>query len=133
MASLFTQIIKRHIPAHIVAESPEYLSFLDIRPLSWGHTLVVPKQEVDYLFDLEDRNLGGLVVFAKQVAIGIQKVVPCLRVGMAAVGLEVAHAHIHLIPLHGPYDIDFRKKALLYEQEALAELAGQLRKAINIT
>ncbi len=130
MASIFTQIIDRTIPAHIVAESAQYLAFLDIRPIAWGHTLVIPKQEIDYLFDLEDTTLGGLVLFAKQVAQGLQQVVPCLRVGMAVIGLEVPHAHIHLVPLHSAYDIDFRKPPLSYNPADLAKLAAQLKSAI---
>lgn len=132
MSSLFTQIINRDLPAHIVAEAPNYIAFLDIHPLAQGHTLVVPKQEVDELFALDDVTLTGLMLFAKQVARGMQQVVPCLRVGMAVVGLEVPHAHIHLVPINGPYDIDFRKPKLQYSPEALGQLAHQLRAAINM-
>ena len=107
------------------------MAFLDIHPLAVGHTLVVPKKEVDYLFDLEDTALAGLMLFAKRVAIGIQKVVPCLRVGMAVVGLEVPHAHIHLVPLNDPYAIDFKKPKLTLSQAELSKLANQLRAAIT--
>jgi len=130
MASIFTQIINRAVPAHIVAEEERYIAFLDIKPLAQGHTLVVPKKEVDYLFDLDDETLGGLLVFAKQVALGIQQVVPCLRVGLAVVGLEVAHAHVHLVPLNSAYDIDFKKPPLQLSQEELANIAAQIKAAI---
>ncbi len=130
MASLFTQIIHRTIPAHIVAEAADYIAFLDIHPLTHGHTLVVPKQEVDHLFDLDDATLSGLIVFAKKVAAGLQQVVPCLRVGMAVVGLEVPHAHIHLVPLHGPYDIDFSKQKLQPSPTALRQTAADISAAI---
>ena len=131
MPSLFTQIINRALPGYIVAEKADYMAFLDIHPLAVGHTLVVPKKEVDYLFDLEDTALAGLMLFAKRVAIGIQKVVPCLRVGMAVVGLEVPHAHIHLVPLNDPYAIDFKKPKLTLSQAELSKLANQLRAAIT--
>lgn len=132
MSSIFTQIINRSIPAHIVAENNQYLAFLDIRPIALGHTLVIPKQEIDYLFELEDTLLSGLMLFAKQVALGLQKVVPCLRVGMAVVGLEVPHAHMHLIPLNGLYDIDFKKQPLSCSQEELSQLAGKLKATIDL-
>ena len=131
MASVFTQIIQGAIPGHIVADNAQYIALLDIRPIARGHTLVVPKQEVDYLFDLDDRTLGGLLVFAKQVALGIQKVVPCLRVGLAVVGLEVPHAHVHLVPLNSAYDIDFSKPTLQLTQEELASIAAQIKAAIK--
>lgn len=132
MASIFTQIVQRKVPAHIVAETANYLAFLDIRPMAWGHTLVIPRQEVDYLFALEDKDLAGLMLFAKQVALGLQQVVPCLRVGMAVVGLEVPHAHIHLVPLHGPYDIDFKKNPIPCTLAELTHLAVQLQTAIKV-
>lgn len=131
MASVFTQIIQGAIPGHIVADNAQYIALLDIRPLARGHTLVVPKQEVDYLFDLDDRTLGGLLVFAKQVAHGIQKVVPCLRIGLAVVGLEVPHAHVHLVPLNSTYDLDFSKPTLQLTQEELASIAAQIKAAIK--
>ena len=131
MASVFTQISQGAIPGHIVADNAQYIALLDIRPIARGHTLVVPKQEVDYLFDLDDRTLGGLLVFAKQVALGIQKIVPCLRVGLAVVGLEVPHAHVHLVPLNSAYDIDFSKPTLQLTQEELASIAAQIKAAIK--
>jgi histidine triad (HIT) family protein len=130
MASIFTKIINRDIPGHIVAEVTNYIAFLDIHPLAVGHTLVVPKKEVDYLFDLDDTVFAGLMVFAKKIALGIQKVVPCLRVGMAVVGLEVPHAHIHLIPLHDLYDIDFKKPKLQQPLSAFSHMTHKLQVAI---
>lgn len=130
MESIFTKIINRDIPSYIVAEESDYIAFLDIHPLAVGHTLVVPKKEIDYLFDLDDTVLTGLMVFTKRVAIGIQQVVPCLRVGMAVVGLEVPHAHIHLIPLNDLYDIDFKKPKLQQSQVMLSNVANQLQAAI---
>ena len=127
MATIFTQIIHRQIPAYIVAEDENFIAFLDIRPLAKGHTLVVPKVEVDYVFDLEDTLLSKMLLFAKHVAKGIQQVVPCLRIGMAIVGLEVPHAHLHLIPLNSAYDIDFKKKPLAYTEEAFSALAQSIK------
>ncbi len=131
MPSLFTQIIRRKIPSYIVAETVDYIAFLDIHPLARGHTLVVPKQEVDYLFDLNDTTLSGLMLFAKQIAKGIEQIVPCLRVGMAVIGLEIPHAHIHLVPLNDLYDIDFKQPKLKLSQEELNKLANQLYAAID--
>lgn len=133
MPSLFAKIVKRDLPAHIVAETQDYIAFLDLHPLAPGHTLVVPKKETDELFSLDDASLAGLILFAKQIAQGIQKVIPCLRVGMAVVGLEVPHAHLHLVPINGPYDIDFRKPKLQFSPVELSQLAEQLRAAIEIT
>ena len=130
MASIFTRIINKELPGHIVAETDNYIAFLDIHPLAVGHTLVVPKKETDDFFDLEDDLLSGLVLVAKRVAIGICKTVPCLRVGIAVVGLEVPHAHVHLVPLHGPYDIDFRRSKIHQSQAALRSLANKLRTAV---
>ncbi len=131
MPSLFTQIIRREIPSYIVAETADYIAFLDIHPLARGHTLVVPKQEVDCLFDLNDTTLSGLILFAKQIAKGIEQIVPCLRVGMAVIGLEIPHAHIHLVPLNDLYDIDFKKPKLQLSQEELNKLANQLCVAVD--
>ncbi len=130
MASIFTQIINRDIPGYIIAEESNYIAFLDIHPLAVGHTLVVPKKEIDYLFDLDDTVFTGLMVFTKKVAIGMQKTIPCLRVGMAVVGLEVPHAHVHLIPLNDLYDIDFKKPKLQQSQAVLSSMANQLQAAI---
>ncbi len=104
MASIFTRIINREIPSHIVAENDTYIAFLDVMPLVHGHVLVVPKQEVDYIFDLDDATLSGLTLFAKKVAVAIKKAVPCKRIGIAVIGLEVPHTHIHLVPMNSVGD-----------------------------
>lgn len=128
MASIFTRIVNGEIPAYKVAENELYLAFLDINPLHKGHTLVIPKREVDYLFDLEDDELQGLIVFAKKVAKAIKVVIPCKRVGVAVIGLEVPHAHIHIVPLQGVYDIDFRKPKLKLSQEEFSSIAASIHK-----
>jgi len=130
MASIFTKIINRDLPGYIIAEESDYIAFLDIHPLAKGHTLVVPKKEVDYLFDLDEAMFTGLMLFAKRVATGMQKVIPCLRIGMAVVGLEIPHAHIHLIPLNDLYDIDFKKPKLKLSQLALSKMSKQLQATI---
>ena len=129
MASIFTRIINREIPAHIVAEDERYIAFLDIAPLTIGHTLVVPKKEVDYLFDLDDDTLAGMNVFAKKVAIAIRKAVPCLRIGVEVIGLEVPHAHVHLIPMNRTEDLNFMRPKLKPSKEELIEVAEKIRKA----
>ncbi|HMQ61204.1 MAG TPA: HIT family protein [Flavilitoribacter sp.] len=126
MASIFTRIIQGEIPCHKIAESEKYFAFLDIRPVKLGHTLVIPKTEVDYLFDLEDDELGDMMIFAKKVAKAVKAVVPCKKVGVAVVGLEVAHAHIHLIPVDQVADLSFGNPLSL-SQEELAELAAAIR------
>ncbi|MBW6491154.1 MAG: HIT domain-containing protein [Lentimicrobium sp.] len=117
MASIFLKIINGEIPAYKVAENENFLAFLDINPLAEGHTLVIPKKEVDYIFDIEDPLYTELFVFAKKVAKGIKAVVPCKKVGVTVIGLEVAHAHIHLIPINTIYDIDFSKTKLKFSPE----------------
>src|SRR5690606_30480011 len=112
MASIFTKIVNGEIPCYKIAETPEYLAFLDIRPLHKGHTLVIPKAEVDYYFDLDDETLSGLMRFAKQVAIALKAAVACSRVGVAVVGDEVPHAHVHLIPFQTVDDMIFSKQPL---------------------
>ncbi len=130
MASIFTKIINREIPGHIVAEDDKYIAFLDINPLVIGHALVVPKQEVDYIFDLDDETLAGLYVFAKKVAHAIKKVVPCKRVGVCVIGLEVPHAHVHLVPMNTMGDINFTRPKLNPAIEEIAEVAEKIRKEI---
>ncbi|MBS9524102.1 HIT family protein [Litoribacter alkaliphilus] len=130
MASIFTKIINREIPGHIVAEDENYIAFLDIQPLVRGHVLVVPKQEVDYIFDLEDDMLAGLNLFAKKVAKAIDKSIRCTRVGVAVIGLEVPHVHIHLVPLRTMDDINFTRPKLKLEQEELAEIAERIKGAV---
>ncbi|MGY6558340.1 MAG: HIT family protein [Nitritalea sp.] len=127
MASLFTKIIQREIPAEIIAEDAQYIAFLDIMPLVRGHVLVVPKVEVDYLFDLEDEVLAGLHVFAKKVAKAIDKTIPCTRVGVAVIGLEVPHVHVHLVPLRSMDDINFTRPKLKLSREELAEIGSIIR------
>lgn len=127
MASIFTKIINREIPGHIVAENEHAIAFLDINPLNEGHTLVVPKKEVDKLFDLDEDTYLKLQAFAYQVAQSIEKAIPCKRVGVAVIGLEVPHAHIHLIPLHSLHDIDFSRPKLEPSQEELSEIAEKIR------
>jgi histidine triad (HIT) family protein len=129
MASIFTRIINREIPGHIVAENDNYIAFLDITPLVQGHTLVVPKKELDYIFDLEDDDLAGLTVFAKQVANAVKKSIPCKRIGVAVIGLEVPHVHIHLVPMNTMGDINFTKPKLSPSQEELALVAEKIRGA----
>ncbi|MFT7234214.1 MAG: histidine triad (HIT) family protein, partial [Cyclobacteriaceae bacterium] len=123
MPSIFSKIVTRDIPAYIVAEDDNYLAFLDINPLVEGHVLVIPKQEVDYIFDLDDNVLAGLHLFAKKVANKIEKVVDCERIGVTVIGLEVPHAHVHLIPINGIDDMDFGRMKLSPTNEELAELA----------
>jgi histidine triad (HIT) family protein len=129
MASIFTRIINREIPGHIVAEDERYIAFLDINPLTIGHTLVVPKKEVDYLFDLDDDTLAGMNVFSKKVAIAIKKAVPCVRIGVEVIGLEVPHAHVHLIPMNRTEDLNFMRPKLKPSKEELTEVAERIRKA----
>ena len=128
MASIFTRIINREIPAYIVAEDDKHIAFLDINPLVMGHTLVVPKKEVDYIFDLDDMTLSGLNLFAKKVALAIGKAVPCNRVAVSVIWLEVPHTHIHLIPLKSMGDVNFSRPKLTPSKEALAETAEKIRK-----
>lgn len=127
MASIFTKIINREIPAQIVAEDENYIAFLDIMPLVKGHVLVVPKQEVDYIFDLEPEVLSGLHIFAQRVAKAIDKTIKCTRVGVAVIGLEVPHVHVHLVPLRTMDDINFTREKLKLSNEELAEIADSIR------
>ena len=131
MSSIFSKIIAGDIPCYKIAEDDDFFAFLDINPLNHGHTLVVPKQETDYIFDLEDDLLAGIIVFARKVALAIERVVPCERIGIAVLGLEVPHAHIHLIPINGIYDIDFSKPKLKLSQEEFQELAQKIRSGLT--
>jgi len=130
MPSIFTKIINREIPAYIVAEDERYIAFLDINPLVEGHTLVVPKQEVDFIFDLDDDTLAGLQLFSKKVALAIRKSIPCKRVGLAVVGLEVPHTHVHLVPMNTMGDLNFTRPKLHPSQEKLAAVSEKIRKAM---
>lgn len=131
MPSVFAKIIKHEIPAHIVAEDDNYLAFLDINPLVEGHTLVIPKVEVDYIFDLDDEVLAGLHVFAKKVAKAIKKVIPCERVGVSVIGVEVPHAHVHLIPFKTMDDMNFVNIKLSPSQDELAAVAKKIKGALD--
>jgi histidine triad (HIT) family protein len=131
MASIFTKIINREIPAYIVAEDENYIAFLDINPLVVGHTLVVPKKEVDFIFDLDDATLAGLNLFAKKVAQAIKHSIPCKRVGVAVIGLEVPHTHVHLVPMNSMNDLNFTRAKLNPPKEELAEAADKIKKAVG--
>ena len=126
MASIFTKIINGEIPCHKIAETEDFFAFLDVFPCALGHTLVVPKKEVDYLFDLSDELYAGLMAFAKSLEPAIRKAVPCKRVGVAVIGLEVPHAHVHLIPMNSMNDMNFNSKMKI-SQEELSEIAGKIK------
>jgi len=127
MPSIFSRIVAGEIPSYKVAEDDKHLAFLDINPIARGHTLVIPKEEVDYIFDLDDDLLASLLVFAKRVALAIEKTIRCQRVGIAVIGLEVPHAHVHLVPLQGMYDIDFSKPKLKFSDQEFQEIASAIR------
>lgn len=127
MASIFSRIIGGEIPCYKLAEDENYFSFLDINPLTKGHALVIPKKEVDYIFDIDDQTLAGMLVFSKKIALAIEKVVPCKRIGIAVLGLEVPHAHIHLVPIKGGNDIDFSRPKLKFTKEEFEQLATDIR------
>lgn len=126
MASIFTRIINGEIPSYKIAEDENFYAFLDINPLAKGHTLVIPKKEVDYIFDLDENTYLGLHQFAKKVANAIDKVCDCERIGVAVVGLEVPHAHIHLVPINSVGDIDFSKPKLVLTKEEFEEIAQKI-------
>ena len=126
MSSVFTKIINGEIPAYKIAEDENFLAFLDVMPLAKGHTLVIPKKEVDLIFDLDTEEFKNLWGFAQQVAKKVGKAVPCIRVGVAVVGLEVPHAHIHLIPLKSIYDMDFKKPKLRFTPEEFQQMADRI-------
>lgn len=132
MASIFSKIISGEIPSHKVAETIDFLAFLDIQPLTRGHVLVIPKAEVDYIFELDDETYAGLWIFARIVADGIKKAVPCKKVGVAVIGLEVPHTHIHLIPMNRVDDMNFSKPKLNPTEEELAETASLIREQLKI-
>lgn len=129
MASIFTRIINGEIPSHKIAETENCLAFLDVFPLTRGHVLVVPKKEVDYIFDMDDELFSELQLFAKTVARAVKKAVPCKRIGVAVIGLEVPHAHIHLVPINTVSDINFAKEKLKPSKEELEEVAKEIREA----
>ena len=117
MATIFSRIVKGEIPCYKIAEDDRFFAFMDINPVAKGHTLVIPKREDDYIFNLEDDEIGAMMVFAKKVAKAIEKAVPCKRIGVAVIGLEVPHAHIHLIPITQESDMDFKKHVKMSEEE----------------
>ena len=128
MASIFTRIVNGEIPCYKIAENENFLAFLDIMPLTKGHTLVIPKKEVDYIFDLDDTLYTGLMQFSKQVAVAIKKAIPCERIGMAVVGLEVPHAHVHLIPMNHVSDMDFSREKLKLSKEEFLAVVSQINR-----
>jgi len=131
MSTIFSKIVQGEIPSYGIHEDDRYYAFLDINPLAEGHTLVIPKEETDYLFDLEDDLLGGMMVFAKKVALAIDKTMDCKRVGIAVLGLEVPHAHIHLIPINDLYDIEFSKPKLKFSDKEFRATAERIKAAIS--
>lgn len=129
MATIFSRIINGEIPCYKIAENDRFFAFLDINPLMEGHTLVVPKHETDYIFNIEDDELGQMMVFAKQVAKKIEKAIPCKRIAVAIIGLEVPHAHIHLVPITKEGDLDFKKEHLKLSQEEFLDIQKRITQA----
>ena len=125
--SIFSKIVSGEIPAHVVAETTEFLAFLDVNPLVMGHVLVIPKKEIDYIFDMDDESYFGITLFAKIVAKGLKEAFPCKKVGVAVIGLEVPHAHIHLIPMNNVSDMNFSKEKLRPSHEELADAAAKIK------
>jgi histidine triad (HIT) family protein len=131
MASIFSKIIRGEISGYKIAENDEFFAFLDIRPVAIGHTLVVPKKETDYLFDIDDQELGRMMIFAKKIALAIKKAIPCTKVGVAVIGLEVPHAHIHLIPINKETDMYFCNPKLNLEPKKFETIAQEIRLIFN--
>jgi len=130
MATIFTKIIKGEIPCYKIAEDENYFAFLDINPLRAGHTLIVPKSETDYIFDLEDDYLAGMIIFSKKIAVAIKSVIPCNRIGVAILGLEVPHAHIHLVPMDTMEDINFKNPKLKFTTEEFKDIATRIGRTV---
>jgi len=130
MASIFTKIVRGDIPCYKVAETDKFLAFLDINPLAKGHTLVIPKKEVDYYFDLDDNLITGLTLFSKKVAKAIKKVIPCERIGVTVIGLEVPHVHVHLIPINSIYDMEFSKGKIDMNIEEFIQISEMISNAM---
>ena len=126
MATIFTRIINGDIPCYKIAENDKFFAFLDINPVQKGHTPVVPKKEVDYIFDIDDNDIQEMMLFAKQVAVKIKEAIPCTKVGVAVIGLEVPHAHIHLVPMHNEGDLDFKRPKLQLEKEEFLEIQKKI-------
>jgi histidine triad (HIT) family protein len=129
MPTIFTKIVNGEIPCYKVAETKDYLAFLDVRPLAEGHTLVIPKTEVDYIFDMEDEHYAGLMLFAKIVAKAVKKAIPCTKVGVAVIGLEVPHAHVHLVPMNAIGDLNFERERKQFTSEEYKAIADKIAKA----
>ena len=129
MSSIFSKIVRGELGAYKVAENNNYLAFLDIFPLQKGHTLVIPKKETDYIFDLNNNEFSGLMLFAKEVALKIEKVIPCKRIGITVIGLEVPHAHVHLIPINEEADMNFSNRKLKFSEAEMQSIAKQIREA----
>jgi histidine triad (HIT) family protein len=132
MPGIFSRIVAGEIPCYKIAEDKDYFAFLDISPLALGHTLVIPKQETDYIFTLDDELYQGLFLFAKKIAQAIEKVVVCKRIGIAVIGLEVPHAHIHLVPMNHLHDIDFKKPKLKLSQQEFEEITAKIQAALSL-
>jgi histidine triad (HIT) family protein len=130
MATIFTKIINGEIPCYKIAGDENYFAFLDINPLRAGHTLVVPKREIDYIFDLDDAYLEGMIVFSKKIAAAIRSVIPCNRIGVAILGLEVPHAHIHLVPMDTMEDINFKNPKLKFTVEEFKDIASKISRKV---
>jgi histidine triad (HIT) family protein len=130
MATIFTKIINGEIPCYKIAEDENYFAFLDINPLREGHTLVVPKKETDYIFDLDDNHVSGIILFSKKIASAIRSVIPCNRIGVAILGLEVPHAHIHLVPMDSMDDINFKRPKLKFSPEEFRSTASKISKKV---
>ena len=131
MSSIFSKIIAGEIPSYKIAENDEFYAFLDINPMSKGHTLVVPKEDTDYIFDINDEALGRMMIFAKKIAVAIKKSIPCVRVGVAVIGLEVPHAHIHLIPINKESDMIFGSQKLKLTHDELNSIAEEIKANCN--
>jgi len=130
MATVFSKIIKGEIPCYKIAESEDYFAILDINPLRAGHTLVIPKREIDYIFDLDDAYLAGMIIFSKKIAVAIKSVFPCNRIGVAILGLEVPHAHIHLVPMDTMEDINFKNPKIKFTTEEFKDIAAKLSRIV---
>jgi len=131
MAIIFSKIAAGEIPSYKIAENDLYFAFLDIHPLTKGHTMVIPKKEEDYIFRLDDESYQGLMLFAKKIALAIEKAIPCKRIGMAVIGLEVPHAHVHLIPIQQENDMNFRNPKLELSSEEMDKIAASIRKYLE--
>ena len=130
MATIFTKIINGEIPCYKIAEDKNYFAFLDINPLRAGHTLVVPKKETDYIFDLSDADVSGIILFSKKVAVAIKSIIPCNRIGVAILGLEVPHAHVHLVPMDSMDDINFKRPKLKFSPEEFKDIAAKISRKV---